>query len=177
MDAGPEVNSKQPPVGDEYAVGGIRLQTLLPPPDRGRYLPELPATSRASCLLPPEPSTSSRAFNCLQTSRPLRLHAYTTSIPAYLHTCTPSRPLDLCGSMPTRPPYVHDLHTCTASRPPYLHAFQTSTPHPHAPSPQTQSSGKKGPGTAMAGKIACISRMVGKSYITSRKRRSMPGRR
>jgi hypothetical protein len=62
VDAGPEVNSKQRRVGDEYAMGGIRLQTSLPPPDRGRRLPELPAASRASCLLPPEPFTSSRPW-------------------------------------------------------------------------------------------------------------------
>src|SRR2546430_2429362 len=111
-------------------MGGIRLQTSLPPPDRGRCLPELPAASRASRLLPPEPSTSrasdllqtlrpppnpstspnpstaSRHFDCLQTSMPPDLQ--TSSLPD-LHafrTCTPSRPLDLCGSMPTRPPEV-----------------------------------------------------------------------
>jgi hypothetical protein len=101
MDAGPEVNSKQRRVGDEYAMGGICLQTSLPPPDWGRCLPELPAASRASCLLPPEPSTSSRPFNYLQTSRPAYLHAFQTSRPPGIHTCTPSRPLDLCSSMPT----------------------------------------------------------------------------
>jgi hypothetical protein len=106
VDAGPEVNSKQPRVGDEYAVGGIRLQTSLPPPDRGRCLPELPATSRASCLLLPEPSTSSRAFDCLQTSRPLRLYAYTTSIR-------------------TRPPYVHGLQTSIRAR--LLDLYASST--------------------------------------------------
>jgi hypothetical protein len=50
VDAGPEVNGRQRRVGDEYAMGGIRLPTSLPPP-------ELPAVPRASCLLPPEPST------------------------------------------------------------------------------------------------------------------------
>jgi len=70
VDAGPEVNSRQRRVGDEYAMGGIRLQTSLPPPDRGRCLPELPVASRASCLLPPEPSTSSRASDLLQTLQP-----------------------------------------------------------------------------------------------------------
>jgi hypothetical protein len=65
VDAGSEVNSRQRRVGDKYAMGGIRFQTSLPRPDRGRCLPELPAASRASrCLqsfLPSQqPSTSSR---------------------------------------------------------------------------------------------------------------------
>jgi hypothetical protein len=148
MDARPEVNSKQRRVGDEYAIGGIHLQTSLPPPDRGRCLPELPAASRASCLLPPEPSTSSRASD-LQTlrppntlrpppdpstaSRPAYLHTFQTSRPPGLHTCMPSRPLDLCGSMPTRPPYVHDP---IRTRPPYIHDFRMYTtsrpPYLHA---------------------------------------------
>jgi hypothetical protein len=59
VDGGQEVNRRQRRVGDEYAMGGIRLQTLLPPP-------ELPAVFRASCLLPPEPLTSSRASDLLQ---------------------------------------------------------------------------------------------------------------
>ena len=51
MDTGPEMNSKQRRVGDEYAMSGMRLQTSLPPPHRGGYLPELPVASRASCHL------------------------------------------------------------------------------------------------------------------------------
>jgi hypothetical protein len=68
-------------VGDEYVVGGIHLQTLLPPPDGGLYIqsslppPELPTTSTTafdrlqSFLPPPQPSTASRRFDLLQTLR------------------------------------------------------------------------------------------------------------
>jgi hypothetical protein len=49
---GQEMNGRQRRVGDEYAMGGIHLQTLLPPPD-------LAAAYRAPChiqsfLLPPQ---------------------------------------------------------------------------------------------------------------------------
>jgi hypothetical protein len=50
VDGGQEVNRRQRRVGEEYAGAGY--------------------TSRASCLLPPEPSTSSRAFNRLQIFQP-----------------------------------------------------------------------------------------------------------
>jgi hypothetical protein len=44
MVGGQEVNGRQWRVGDEYTMGGIRLQTLLPPPD-------LVTASRASYYL------------------------------------------------------------------------------------------------------------------------------
>jgi hypothetical protein len=63
VDGGQEVNRRQRVVGDEYAMGGIRLQTLLPPP-------ELPATSRASYYLyslqsRPQLTAVSRASCCV----------------------------------------------------------------------------------------------------------------
>jgi hypothetical protein len=70
-----EVNHWQRRVGDEKAMGGIRLQTLLPPLDRGRCLQssllplELPAALH-NLQPPPDPSTSSRSFDLLQILRP-----------------------------------------------------------------------------------------------------------
>src|SRR6266487_1831067 len=91
------------------------LQTLRPPP-------ELPAASRASqCCLrslrpPPEPLTSST------TSRPPYLHAVQTSKPRLrtsihqdLQTSRPLRLYAYTTSRPTRLPDLHDLQT---SRPP-----------------------------------------------------------
>jgi hypothetical protein len=56
VDGGQEVNGRQRRVGDKYAMGGIRLQTLLPPPD-------LAAASRASCRLQSFVLATSGAFD------------------------------------------------------------------------------------------------------------------
>jgi hypothetical protein len=65
VDGGQEVNSRQRRVGDEYAVSGIHLHTLLPPPDGGRHLQSsppprhtlpLPSTCRAHIYTTPTAS-------------------------------------------------------------------------------------------------------------------------
>ena len=122
--------------------------------------------TRAVTMLTPEPSTSSRASD--------PLHDLQTS------TYTPSRPPNLASVPPglqiSAAPCLYDIQT---SRPPYLHAFQTSTAScTRAISTNTiKQEERRSPGTAMAGRIAGISRMVSEGYITGRKRRSMPGRR
>jgi hypothetical protein len=55
--------------------------------------------------------------------------------------------------MPTWPPDLHDLQTYTTSRPPDLQTSSTST---------IKRERRRSPGTAMTGRIAGISRMVGK---------------
>jgi hypothetical protein len=109
-------------------MGGIHLQTLLPPPAGGRRIQSFVLCCLPS-LRPPEPLTSSRAFDRLQSFLP-DLHTYTTSIPARLP----------------------DLYASSTR------AISTNT---------IKWEERRSPGTAMAG------RLVGKSYITGRKRRSM----
>jgi len=68
---------------------------------------------------------------------------------------------------------THDLQTSIPARLPDLYASST-----RAISTNTiKREERRSPGTAMAGRIAGISRMVSEGYITGRKRRSMPGRR
>jgi hypothetical protein len=59
-------------------------------------------------------------------------------------------------SRPTRTPDLHELQTYTTSRP--LHLLHTRHIHKH-----NQAGREEKPGTAMAGRIASISKMVGKS--------------
>jgi hypothetical protein len=94
-------------------------------------------------------------------SRPPYLHAVQTSIPTRrpdLQTYTLSRPPDL----QTWPPYLHNLHTSRSpdlcgSRPHDLQTYMTSFTSTIKPE------GRRSPCTAMAGRIAGISRMMGKS--------------
>jgi len=70
VDAGPKVNSRQRRVGDEYAMGGIRLQTLAAA-SRPEPLPlGLPAASRASRRPQSFVLAAAGALDLLQTLRP-----------------------------------------------------------------------------------------------------------
>jgi hypothetical protein len=64
--------------------------------------------------------------------------------------------------MPIRPPDLHDLQTYTNSRPPRHPDLYTSSTRATSTS-TIKLEGRRSPDTAMTGRIAGISRMVGKS--------------
>jgi hypothetical protein len=143
------------------------LRTLRPPP--GPSTPSRASYSLRSLRPPPTASracyTSRACYLFLRdrASRPPCLHACTPSRPPYLHALQTSRP----RLHTPQPPYLQffrplRLHACMISRPPRPpdpHDLQTYT----TCTSTIKREGRRSPGTAVvAGRIAGISRMVGK---------------